>query len=149
MVSQIVLAMSSIPRVVPWTSPQEYQNVYQWLYSDSPELRELGVKRVFEILKFFDFISSTFNNFFFFKKNYSTFKKVKAWSSRGKIPQSIVFTAAFVEASLRDEFAFGKISNHELRLLYSMAFIRYCQKSHSMIGLDRIKISFKSMEQNL
>ncbi|CAG8571201.1 4557_t:CDS:2, partial [Diversispora eburnea] len=89
--------MASIPRIVPWTSPQEYQNVYQWLYSDSPELRELGVKRV------------------------------KAWSSRGKIPQSIVFTAAFVEASLRDEFSFGKIkvSNYELRLLYSMAFIRF------------------------
>ncbi|CAG8671159.1 11794_t:CDS:2, partial [Acaulospora colombiana] len=77
--------MFRIPRIVPWTSPQEYQQVYQWLYSGSPDLRELGVKRV------------------------------KAWSNRGKVPQAIVCTAAFVEASLRDES--GKISNHELRLL--------------------------------
>jgi hypothetical protein len=51
--------------------------------------------------------------------------QVKAWSSRGKVPHAVVSTAAFVEVSLRDEFKYGNISNHELRLLYSMVFIRY------------------------
>ncbi|CAG8694411.1 14445_t:CDS:10, partial [Dentiscutata erythropus] len=50
---------------------------------------------------------------------------VKAWSTRGKVPHAVVSTAAFVEVSLRDKFSFGKISNHELRLLYSMVFIRF------------------------
>ncbi|CAG8513617.1 14171_t:CDS:2, partial [Acaulospora morrowiae] len=99
--------MLRIPRIVPWTSPQEYQQVYEWLYSDSLNLRELGIKRV------------------------------KAWSSRGKVPQAIVCTSAFVEVSLRDEF--GKISNHELRLLYSMIFIRHVPTlpSHPIPSLRR------------
>ncbi|CAB4406067.1 unnamed protein product [Rhizophagus irregularis] len=87
--------MIKIPRVVPWTSLEEFQQVHQWLYAESPNQREIGVKRV------------------------------KAWSSRGKVPHAVVSTAAFVEVSLRDEFSYGNISNHELRLLYSMVFIRF------------------------
>lgn len=87
--------MSRFPRIVPWTTLEEYQQVYQWLYSDDPNQNELGVKRA------------------------------KAWSARGKVPHAVVSTAAFVEVSLRDKFSSGKISNHELRLLYSMVFIRF------------------------
>ncbi|CAG8554813.1 6517_t:CDS:10, partial [Gigaspora rosea] len=81
--------------IVPWTTLEEYQQVYQWLYSEDPKQNELGVKRA------------------------------KAWSARGKVPHAVVSTAAFVEVSLRDKFSSGKISNHELRLLYSMVFIRF------------------------
>ncbi|CAG8702155.1 15241_t:CDS:2, partial [Racocetra fulgida] len=61
----------------------EYQQVYQWLYSDDPKQNELGVKRA------------------------------KVWSARGKNPHAVVSTAAFVEVSLRDKTSFGKIYNHE------------------------------------
>ncbi|CAG8842006.1 3210_t:CDS:1, partial [Racocetra persica] len=43
--------MSRFPRVVPWTTSEEYQQVYQWLYSDDPKQNELGVKRVSKRLK--------------------------------------------------------------------------------------------------
>ncbi|CAG8447055.1 4288_t:CDS:2 [Funneliformis caledonium] len=87
--------MKKIPRIVPWTSPEEFQQVHKWLYAESPKSRELGVKRV------------------------------KAWSSRGRVPHAILSTAAFVEASLRDDLGYGKITTHELRLLYSMVFVRF------------------------
>ncbi|KAK9766447.1 rRNA-processing protein las1 [Basidiobolus ranarum] len=85
------------PRVVPWTSNEEYEQVYSWLYAEAPDfhLRELGVKRV------------------------------KAWKSRGRVPQAIETTAGFVEISLRDYFESGRISSHELRLMYTMVFIRF------------------------
>ncbi|CAG8653561.1 6119_t:CDS:2, partial [Ambispora leptoticha] len=93
--------MYRIPRVVPWTSIDEYEQVYQWLYAEAAELHELGVKRV------------------------------KAWSSRGQVPHAIISTASFVEVSMRDNYynnkqhSMNRISEHELRLLYSMVFIRF------------------------
>ncbi|CAO3677774.1 unnamed protein product [Umbelopsis vinacea] len=53
--------------------------------------------------------------------------KVKAWKSRGKVPQAIEMTSTFIEVQRRDQFASGpsRISQHELRLMYTMAFVRF------------------------
>ncbi|KAH8548796.1 Las1-like-domain-containing protein [Umbelopsis sp. PMI_123] len=92
--------MPRIPRIVPWSSYQELEDVYNMLYFDGPEAehqRDLGVQRV------------------------------KAWKSRGKVPHAIQMTATFIEVQLRDQFAAGpaRISQHELRLMYTMAFVRF------------------------
>jgi len=54
-------------------------------------------------------------------------QRVKAWKSRGKVPQAIEMTSTFIEVQLRDQFTSGpaKISQHELRLMYTMAFVRF------------------------
>jgi hypothetical protein len=53
---------------------------------------------------------------------------VKAWASRGKVPHAVDSTAAFLEVWLRDGMG-GSVSSHvtehELRLMYTMVFIRY------------------------
>ncbi|KAG2181812.1 hypothetical protein INT44_008628 [Umbelopsis vinacea] len=92
--------MPRIPRIVPWSSYQELEDVYNMLYFDGPEAeyrRDLGVQRV------------------------------KAWKSRGKVPHAIQMTANFIEVQLRDQFAVGpaRISQHELRLMYTMSFVRF------------------------
>ncbi|KAI8613946.1 Las1-like-domain-containing protein [Chytriomyces sp. MP71] len=50
-------------------------------------------------------------------------RRVKAWASRGKVPAAVDATALFVEIAIRD--AAGVVSEHELRLMYSMAFVRF------------------------
>ncbi|KAI9328297.1 Las1-like-domain-containing protein [Zopfochytrium polystomum] len=86
-----------LPRIVPWITKDEWDTVYAWLYADpsQPELRLNGVKRV------------------------------KAWSSRGKLPHAVNATAALVEVWLRDVSVEQQVSEHELRLMYCMAFIRF------------------------
>ncbi|GES98618.1 Las1-domain-containing protein [Rhizophagus clarus] len=111
--------MLKIPRIVPWTSLEEFQQVRQWLYSESPNQREIGVKRV------------------------------KAWSSRGKVPHAVVSTAAFVEVSLRDEFRYENISNHELRLLYSMVFIRFVNGMVDPVQQGTFALSISSIAVKL
>lgn len=49
--------MIKIPRVVPWTSLEEFQQVHQWLYAESPNQREIGVKRVLLYLVFLNKVS--------------------------------------------------------------------------------------------
>ncbi|TPX66075.1 hypothetical protein SpCBS45565_g04717 [Spizellomyces sp. 'palustris'] len=51
-------------------------------------------------------------------------KRVKAWASRGKLPHSVDSTATLVEVWLRDGYG-RPVSEHEVRLMYTMAFIRY------------------------
>ncbi|KAI9019464.1 Las1-like-domain-containing protein [Phycomyces nitens] len=92
--------MRPIPRIVPWTSFNEFEQVYKWLYEDTekaPELVELGIERV------------------------------RAWSSRGQVPRAVESTVAFAQVRLRDRNGLGGhwLSQHELRLMYSMAFIRF------------------------
>ncbi|KAI8614566.1 Las1-like protein [Chytriomyces sp. MP71] len=53
-------------------------------------------------------------------------RRVKAWASRGKVPAAVDATALFVEIAIRD--AAGVVSEHELRLMYSMAFVRFLAK---------------------
>ncbi|KNC97331.1 rRNA-processing protein LAS1 [Spizellomyces punctatus DAOM BR117] len=51
-------------------------------------------------------------------------KRVKAWASRGKLPHSVDSTATLVEVWLRDGCE-RPVSEHEVRLMYTMAFIRF------------------------
>jgi hypothetical protein len=53
----------------------------------------------------------------------SLLDQVMAWASKGKVPHAIDSTSNFVEVMGRD--ASNAVSEHELRLLYSMAFIRF------------------------
>ncbi|KAI9352693.1 Las1-like-domain-containing protein [Obelidium mucronatum] len=50
-------------------------------------------------------------------------RRVRGWASRGKVPQAVDATAMFVEIWLRDRS--GTLSEHELRLMYSIAFVRF------------------------
>ncbi|RKP15365.1 Las1-like-domain-containing protein [Piptocephalis cylindrospora] len=87
-------ASKRLPRVCPWTTEEEFGQVHRWLYAPStdPTSQELGVKRV------------------------------KAWSSRGRVPHAAEHTASFIEVGLRDRY--GALTQHELRLMYCMCFIR-------------------------
>ncbi|KAL0081566.1 Las1-like-domain-containing protein [Phycomyces blakesleeanus] len=92
--------MRPLPRTVPWTSFNEFEQVYKWLYEDTemaPELVELGIERV------------------------------RAWSTRGNIPRAVESTAAFAQVRLRDRKGLGGhwLSQHELRMMYAMAFVRF------------------------
>ncbi|KAG0166981.1 rRNA-processing protein las1 [Apophysomyces sp. BC1015] len=94
------LSKMRLPRIVPWTGYQEFEQVYHWLYSDvveSPQLVELGIDRV------------------------------KAWGSRGKVPRAVESTVTFAQIRLRDRMGLGGswLSQQELRLMYAMAFVRF------------------------
>ncbi|KAG2185075.1 hypothetical protein INT43_000988 [Umbelopsis isabellina] len=116
--------MPRIPRIVPWTSYQELEYVYNMLYFDGPEAefqRDLGVQRV------------------------------KAWKSRGKVPQAIEMTSTFIEVQLRDQFATGlsRISQHELRLMYTMSFVRFVNGIVDPAQKRQFAISVGSLAEKL
>ena len=50
--------------------------------------------------------------------------KVRGWQSRGRVPQAIETTATLIEIGLSDSGWACSRSDHELRLLYSLCFIR-------------------------
>ncbi|KAI9026916.1 Las1-like-domain-containing protein [Hyaloraphidium curvatum] len=98
--------MPSSLRPVPWADEKEWRNVYADLYApaDGTIRRQRGVQRV------------------------------KTWRSRGKVPHAADVTASFVEVQLRDERnedlkgSVGErsaVTDHELRLMYTMVFIRF------------------------
>ncbi|KAI8394233.1 Las1-like-domain-containing protein [Radiomyces spectabilis] len=96
----IFFFMPRIPRIVPWTDYHEFEQVYHWLHADvdeCPELVQRGIDRV------------------------------KAWTSRGKLPRAVESTAAFVQVQLRDHSGLGGswLSHQELRLMYAMAIVRF------------------------
>ncbi|KAI8589499.1 Las1-like-domain-containing protein [Geranomyces variabilis] len=91
-------------RSVPWASQLEWEDVFAWLYagldhSECVATRSRGVRRV------------------------------KAWTSRGKVPHAVDSTASLVEVWLRDGcggvYGPSNVSQLELRLLYTMTFIRF------------------------
>ncbi|KAJ3224694.1 Ribosomal biogenesis protein las1l [Chytriomyces hyalinus] len=61
--------------------------------------------------------------YWLFTHQHEGVRRVKAWSSRGKVPAAVDATALFVEVLLTDQA--GRVSEHELRMLYSMAFVRF------------------------
>ncbi|KAJ1330611.1 hypothetical protein BSLG_009063 [Batrachochytrium salamandrivorans] len=89
------MAPRRIPRAVPWAVQEEWDWVYYALYSSRSDLRLQAIMRV------------------------------KAWASRGKVPHAIESTSNFVEVSHRDTGLFSMVSETELRMQYSMAFIRF------------------------
>ncbi|KAJ1651401.1 rRNA-processing protein las1, partial [Dispira simplex] len=84
-------------RVVPWIDQAEFEQVRSWLFAPTSQehLRGLGVKRV------------------------------KAWSTRCRIPHSVEATAALVEVQRRDHLSTRILTVRERRLLYSAVFIRF------------------------
>ncbi|CAJ0909943.1 10338_t:CDS:2 [Entrophospora sp. SA101] len=111
--------MPKIPRIIPWTSPEEFTQVHEWLYSENLNLKKLGVKRV------------------------------KAWINRGKVPHSIISTSSFVEITLSDEFNEGKLSQYELRLLYSIVLIRFVNGLVDPIQQNYYAISISTLAGQL
>ena len=98
--------MRRFPRIVPWIDESEWEWVFHALYFSHDALQQAqGVDRV------------------------------KAWMSRGKVPHAIESTASLIEISLRDIGHLNShVSEYELRMQYSMAFIRYLIYSlHIMI----------------
>ncbi|KAI8827080.1 Las1-like-domain-containing protein [Fimicolochytrium jonesii] len=91
-------------RLVPWAHLEEWDYVFSCLYAadDTPQ----GVQ-------------SRLNGV----------KRVKAWRNRGKVPHAIDSTATLVEIWLRDgcggTYGPPYISEHELRLMYTMTFVRF------------------------
>ncbi|KAI8840384.1 Las1-like-domain-containing protein [Chytriomyces cf. hyalinus JEL632] len=61
--------------------------------------------------------------YWLFTHQHEGVRRVKAWASRGKVPAAVDATAVFVEVLLTDQA--GRVSEHELRMLYSMAFVRF------------------------
>ncbi|CAO3590579.1 unnamed protein product [Absidia cylindrospora] len=96
---------STIPRVVPWATNQEFQQVFEWLYSDIDQHADLVQRGV---------------------------DHVKAWICRGRIPISVKSTMDMVELQLRDRKQqqqqgntnSNSLSQNELRLLYGSALTR-------------------------
>ncbi|KAJ1843314.1 rRNA-processing protein las1, partial [Coemansia sp. RSA 2703] len=74
--------MSRQPRIVAWTSAEEYLSVAEYLYSTNINERKHGVAIV------------------------------KAWRSRARIPVAIEATASLVEMTVADEESKGVTTNH-------------------------------------
>ncbi|SCV74661.1 BQ2448_7690 [Microbotryum intermedium] len=92
--------MVGVPRRVPWTSPDELHQVFSWLFAGDggAAAQRYGIGRI------------------------------RVWMSRGNCPHAIESTASLLEFVLRDTANVGpsqRPSQHELRLGYSMALIRF------------------------
>ncbi|KAG0090729.1 Ribosomal biogenesis protein las1l [Podila epicladia] len=82
-----------LPKLVPWHSPAEFIQVYEWFY---PAPLEDGTTDI---------------------------RAQEAWEARGKLPHAIDSTASFVQVVVRDWTQ--NLTDQELRLMYSMVFIRF------------------------
>ncbi|KAJ2079851.1 rRNA-processing protein las1 [Coemansia sp. RSA 988] len=89
------MAAAKAPKVVPWTSTEEYMNVADWLYSTDLQERKRGVA------------------------------VVKAWRARGRVPAAIEATANLAEILIADQERRQGMSISQLRHMYSMALIRF------------------------
>ncbi|KAG0046067.1 rRNA-processing protein las1 [Gryganskiella cystojenkinii] len=89
-----------LPKLVPWHSPAEFIQVHEWFYS---EPNEDGTPDI--------------------RAQECALRRVKAWEARGKLPHAIDSTASFVQVVSRDWT--GMLTDQELRLMYSMVFIRF------------------------
>ncbi|KAJ2802315.1 rRNA-processing protein las1 [Coemansia guatemalensis] len=89
------MAVAKAPKIVPWTSTEEYMNVADWLYSTELRERKRGVA------------------------------VVKAWRARGRVPAAIEATANLAEILIADQERRQGMSISQLRHMYSMALIRF------------------------
>ncbi|KFH68044.1 hypothetical protein MVEG_06774 [Podila verticillata NRRL 6337] len=89
-----------LPKLVPWHSPAEFIQVYEWFY---PSPLEDGITDI--------------------RAQECALRRIRAWEARGKLPHAIDSTAAFVQAVVRDWTQ--NLTDQELRLMYSMVFIRF------------------------
>ncbi|KAJ2614547.1 rRNA-processing protein las1 [Coemansia sp. RSA 1365] len=89
------MAVAKAPKIVPWTSTEEYMNVADWLYSTELSERKRGVA------------------------------VVKAWRARGRVPAAIDATANLAEIMIADQERRQSMSISQLRHMYSMTLIRF------------------------
>ncbi|KAF9582809.1 rRNA-processing protein las1 [Lunasporangiospora selenospora] len=89
-----------LPKVVPWHSAEELAQVHSWLY---PPPNEDGSPNI--------------------QAQECALRRVRAWEARGKLPHAIDSTVSFVQAVVKDWTMSS--TDQELRLLYSMVFIRF------------------------
>ncbi|KAF9975608.1 rRNA-processing protein las1 [Actinomortierella ambigua] len=89
-----------LPKPVPWNSPSEFRQLYEWFY---PPRLEDGSPDI--------------------RAQECAMRRVKAWEARGKLPHAIDSTMAFVQVILRDWS--GVCSDQDLRAMYSMVIIRF------------------------
>ncbi|KAI9294963.1 Las1-domain-containing protein [Neoconidiobolus thromboides FSU 785] len=93
--------MKFIPTIVPWTNIEEFQSVKEALFP----------------------ISKQPNND---DKLLWALKRIKAWYIRGKLPCSIECSMLFYQVIIKDyEQQVKNFNDIELRMLYSMALIRF------------------------
>ncbi|KAJ2157261.1 rRNA-processing protein las1 [Coemansia sp. RSA 552] len=88
-------AVQRVPKVVPWTSSEEYAAVSECLYS-----ADLGEQRRGVAI-------------------------VKAWRARGRVPAAIDATANLVEVAVADRERRPGMAVNQLRHMYSMALVRF------------------------
>ncbi|KAG0029814.1 rRNA-processing protein las1 [Podila clonocystis] len=89
-----------LPKLVPWHSPVEFIQVYEWFY---PSPLEDGTTDI--------------------RAQECALRRIRAWEARGKLPHAIDSTASFVQVVVRDWTQ--NLTDQELRLMYSMVFIRF------------------------
>ncbi|KAG9325404.1 hypothetical protein KVV02_002640 [Mortierella alpina] len=89
-----------LPKLVPWHSPVEFIQVHQWFY---PPTLDDGTPDI--------------------RAQECALRRVKAWEARGKLPHAIDSTAAFMQVVIRDWTQ--TCSDQDLRMMYSMVFIRF------------------------
>lgn len=83
-------------RSIPWSSAEEWKEVYYFLYSNDYALQKVGINRV------------------------------KAWASRGKLPHAVESTSTLFEVQLQDGLtSLSTLSDRELCQLYSICLIRF------------------------
>ncbi|KAJ2310307.1 rRNA-processing protein las1 [Coemansia sp. RSA 2705] len=87
--------MVRVPKIVPWTSTEEYMGVGDSLYSDDAGERRRGVAIV------------------------------KAWRARGRVPVAVDATASLVDMLDADTSRAAGVTGTRLRHMYAMAMIRF------------------------
>ncbi|KAJ3341350.1 Ribosomal biogenesis protein las1l [Gonapodya sp. JEL0774] len=126
-------------RVVPWKNAHEWERLYSSLYAlvkTEPwddmalEFAQWGVEK-------------------------TAVSKAKAWRSRGTLPPAIDSTASFVEVALRDPHFVRngtfeqELSEHELRILYSMVFVRFVNGLVATVQQGQYAASVVSLARQL
>lgn len=105
------------PRLVPWHNENEWEQVYGLLFSSNIHDQMEGVRMVYSMLpRKLGTLSSL-----------TVAKQVKAWMSRGRVPHAIESTSNLLEALITETMN-PMISEHELRMLYSMSFVRFVNR---------------------
>eukprot|EP00124_Ichthyophonus_hoferi_P001625 Ihof_evm2s90 gene=Ihof_evmTU2s90 len=92
---------NKVQRLFPWVNPEEWKQVFDWLFHEEKEMRKKGIQRV------------------------------SAWKARGKVPVAVDSTATLVDVMIQDCMLTGNESQSNdsydniLRLTYTMALIRF------------------------
>ncbi|KAJ9061807.1 rRNA-processing protein las1 [Entomophthora muscae] len=97
-------------KLTPWEDELEFHKVYNWLYGRvQAEHHEIPASDANEVLQ----------------AQSLGVKRVKAWIQRCKTPAYVETTASLIEVQLFDQTRDISVGDDLVRLMYSMAFIRF------------------------